>query len=1057
MSKGCMIVLFAIVLFFVTFNATAIQHNQGITTLNHQTTIEQHQQITLNLVIKQDGLLVISSQQVGHDLSHRLTLNSQLHGEVNALNISQGPEIAAMLVKINDNVVIELITPPNAVPHDNIVTTTQIIPTTNTDYLALSKGYLALTNMGSSFAKSGHVALTDYQGLLGQALSFSQQALASLEHLAFINYYQLMNALLLYDLGKLEQSQHQIEQLMSIKDSNDSPLTMLAQYFHTQYFRAEIAKSDVLPLLTKVQQLALEFKDNTTLQNASVDICTIHAQNDRNDIAVSCFEKMLTEKLLHNAPYKLAVMTSNLANVYQKMGQHRQAITHRNNALATIENVKDWPGYANVYKLQKALYLRHQATHLLSLGRNNNALTNHLASLRIFKLLNRERFINFTLLDLARLYLSYDQPYLARRFASAVYQSSLKNRASGEDSFYFNAALELMLIHQKLGDIELAQQFYQRALTAANEHNNVRQQNTLLLRSLDLRTPDHTTQLTVLKSLRQRLPKQQKSSFSHDVDIALVTQYLAQRQHGQATVLLQQLTDVEMSFNQHIDALYLNAKLTFQQQQYQTALSLIGQADKLIDSHFTRLDNIGLKRSFYHQHQRIFSLKTETLIALYLKHKDPKYLFEASKTNQITLTERRSNHTEITKKNRRLALAQSVNKQSTSSSSELSIDFIEQLLTLENITNEHSTPAAPSQHLTSTHLPVNTQTLHYVLSSPNSYLFSLHGESINLTILPDRQSISDQIDSLTTAIKRGDPQAFTLAKRISQQILPAPIFEKDDHNVLKLNVIASGALWQLPFNLLPLKDSDNWQGKLLIDEYAVSKTTHFNPQEIHLSPQRFLVISDPVYSFQDGRVQHLAKTNAPANDTALPRLKSTRLEYQAILKYFPQTQIHSLTGFSANKENVVSSLRQDFEVIHIASHGFANNNNHRDAGLYFSAIDTTGQPTNGLLSLYEIEQLTSNAQLVILSACQTNVGTSYFKRPSDGIALSFLHTGVSNVIASYWQVPSRSTAALMQAFYYQLSLTNTDYSAALRAAMLTMRKKYTNPSRWASFALIQNS
>jgi|GEM_PF-2394196 len=1057
MSKGYMIALFAIILFFVTCNTTAVQRSQGIAKLNHHTTIELHQQATLNLAIKQDGLLVISSQQFGHDLSHRLTLNNQLHGEVNALNISQGPEIAAMFVKINDNVIIELITPPNAVPHDKIVTTTQIIPTTNTDYSALSDGYLALTNMGSSFSKSGNVALTDYQDLLGQALSFSQQALASLEHSAFINYYQLMNALLLYDLGELKQSQHQIEQLMSRKDSNDSPLTMLALYFHTQYFRAEIAKPDVLPRLTKVQQLALEFKDNTTLQNASVDICTIHAQNDRNDIAVSCFEKILTEKLLHNAPYKLAVMTSNLANVYQKTGQHRQAIMHRNNALATIENVKEWPGYANAYKLQKALYLRHQATHLLSLGRNNNALTSHLASLKIFKLLNRERFINFTLLDLARLYLSYDQPYLARKFATAVYQSSLKNKASGEDSFYFNATLELMSIHQNIGDIDLAQQFYQRALTAANENNNVRQQNTLLLRSLALRTPDNTSQLTVLKSLRQRLPKHQRSNFSHDVDIALVTQYLAQQQHDQAIELLSQLTDVELNFNQHIDALYLNAKLTFQQQQYQTALSFIEQADERINSHFTQLDNIGLKRSFYHQHQRIFSLKTDTLVALYLQHKDPKYLFEASKINQITLTERRSNHTEITKKNRRLALAQSVNRQSTSSSGELSIDFIEQLLTLENITNTQLTSATAPQHIDPSHQSVTTKTLHYVLSSPNSYLFTLHGKNISLHTLPDKQVISNQIVRLTTAIKRADPQAFILAKRLSQQILPPPLFEKDDHNVLKLNIIASGALWQLPFNLLPLKNSDNWQEKLLIDEYTVSKTTHFNPQEIYLSPQRFLVISDPVYSFQDNRVPHLAKNNAPTSDTALPRLKSTRLEHQAILNNFPQTQIHSLVGFSANKENVVSTLKQDFQVIHIASHGFANNNNHRDAGLYFSAIDTTGQPTNGLLSLYEIEQLTSNAQLVILSACQTNVGTSYFKRPSDGIALSFLHTGVSNVIASYWQVPSRSTAALMQSFYYQLSLTNTDYSTALRAAMLTMRKKYTNPSRWASFALIKNS
>jgi len=1043
-------------------NSISIIPVQGTIELSHQTSPAHLSTTSLQLTIKQTGLLLITSQQRGDDLSHKITINSEYIGEVNALNITQGPEIAAVEVTADDVVTIEVISPPSHELNKKIITTTRLLTASSSDFITKKKTFLSISAMGIAFAKSSQASLDTYQQLLEEALTHNAQATDGLRQLSLTPYYELMHALLLHDVGQLVASRELFETLLSTKKTMPTSMTMLTKYFYSQYFRSAIKKDAVLPLLKEVLELATLHDDKSTLQNASVDICTIHAQNDRNTLALDCFESILLNQLLLDDPYKLAIMTSNLANVYQKTGQHRLAISHRNDALQLIEKVKDWPGYSTVYKLQKALYLRHQATHLLSLGRNNNALTNHLASLKIFKLLKRQRFINFTLLDLSRLYLSYDQPHLAQRFAKALYQSSLSEKASRGDNFHFNSAVELMSINQELDDITQAQHYYQIALKAAKKNNSIRQQSILSLRSLSLNyVPKEQQQ--ILTILRATLASTQHGDIVNKIDIKLSKSYLQAKKYKLALTSLNGLKDSELSFDQRLETLYLKSRLLLQSHQHTDALSTINHADELITEHFENLDNVGLKRSFYHQHQQVFSLKTAILVALHQQTNDQKYLWQASESNQISLNQRRNNNVEQTKQNRRFKLAQVVNQHNKSTPQNLSIEFIEQLLALENIDNNSSLNIAASSKSsefktkTSGRFKIKDTTLHYVLASPSSYLFILNSDNIRLKILPDQKQLSKDIDSLLIAINQTQPRAFGLAKGLALQLLPQEIFESQSDTIANINVIASGALWQLPFSLLPLKYSERWQDDLLIDHFALSKRTSYRNVPELLPPERFLVISDPVYSFQDKRALNLAMNEDTTLPDPLPRLMSTRLETQAIERHFSQKDVLALDGFSAMKNAVVKTIEQDYQVIHIASHGFSNQDNHHDAGLYFSAIDADGKKDNNLLSLYEIEQLNSSAQLVVLSACQTNVGKAFFRRASDGIALSFLHTGVRNVIASQWPVPSRSTAKLMQAFYYQLSLANSNYTKALRAAMLTVRKKQADPSRWAGFTLINNS
>jgi CHAT domain-containing protein len=107
---------------------------------------------------------------------------------------------------------------------------------------------------------------------------------------------------------------------------------------------------------------------------------------------------------------------------------------------------------------------------------------------------------------------------------------------------------------------------------------------------------------------------------------------------------------------------------------------------------------------------------------------------------------------------------------------------------------------------------------------------------------------------------------------------------------------------------------------------------------------------------------------------------------------------------------------------------------------------------NSLLTASEILDLKINAELVVLSACDTGRG----RITGDGViglSRSLISAGTPSVVVSLWAISDNSTAFLMSQFYQNLQ-QNLDKATALRNAMLATKQKYGNPSQWAAFTLI---
>jgi CHAT domain-containing protein/Flp pilus assembly protein TadD len=246
-------------------------------------------------------------------------------------------------------------------------------------------------------------------------------------------------------------------------------------------------------------------------------------------------------------------------------------------------------------------------------------------------------------------------------------------------------------------------------------------------------------------------------------------------------------------------------------------------------------------------------------------------------------------------------------------------------------------------------------------------------------------------------------------------------------------LIPQGPLFLVPFNAL----QDN-QGDYLIQQHTLITAPAI--QILALTHQ------------QQQRVRQVNKRNAliVGNPTMPPKvaaLPGAQLEAETIAALF---QTPAITGAAATKAAIVKQM-PEARLIHLATHGFLDEQSGLGSALIL-APDGTGKSDDGYLTADEIFNLKLNAELIVLSACNTGGG----KITGDGViglSRSLITAGTPSVIVSLWSIPDAPTADLMTQFYQNLQ-QQPDKAQALRQAMLSTLKQHPDPINWAAFTLI---
>ncbi|HYU08640.1 MAG TPA: CHAT domain-containing protein, partial [Gemmatimonadales bacterium] len=175
----------------------------------------------------------------------------------------------------------------------------------------------------------------------------------------------------------------------------------------------------------------------------------------------------------------------------------------------------------------------------------------------------------------------------------------------------------------------------------------------------------------------------------------------------------------------------------------------------------------------------------------------------------------------------------------------------------------------------------------------------------------------------------------------------------------------------------------------------------------------------------------------------------------ATIRRLAGTDAQVLTG-SAATESAFRRLASTHRVLHLATYGVLNKQNP-----LFSFVQLARDGAeDGRLEVHEVFGLNLAAELVVLSACQTGLGSGALADvPAGddwvGLTRAFLHAGARRVMATLWPVDDWATAALMERFYGAGDVA-ADPGRALAEAQraLIAAPATANPFYWAGFVTV---
>jgi len=289
----------------------------------------------------------------------------------------------------------------------------------------------------------------------------------------------------------------------------------------------------------------------------------------------------------------------------------------------------------------------------------------------------------------------------------------------------------------------------------------------------------------------------------------------------------------------------------------------------------------------------------------------------------------------------------------------------------------------------------------------------------------------------------------------------------------KLLIVPDGALFLLPFDILPL-DS----GRHLLDEFSMSFlgagrdvlrfATRMDAR--HTAP---VVVAGADFDMR----QPPARSGAAGDTETSPAARSLR---GAGVRFAPLPgaedegrEISSLLKgpLLLTKDKAVASAIRRLEsplLLHLAMHGFFLPERARDEAEPEEAMITSGLALSGanawldgessgggvgegILTAEDVATLNLlETDLVVLSACQSGLGGVVAGEGVFGLRRAFFAAGARTTIMSLWQIPDRETKEMMLHFYKALS-GGASKSEALRGAKLELRRSYPHPFYWGSF------
>ena len=280
------------------------------------------------------------------------------------------------------------------------------------------------------------------------------------------------------------------------------------------------------------------------------------------------------------------------------------------------------------------------------------------------------------------------------------------------------------------------------------------------------------------------------------------------------------------------------------------------------------------------------------------------------------------------------------------------------------------------------------------------------------------------------------------ARRLGAWLLPPDLLRRVPEG--ELLVVPSGVLNLVPFGILFVPGSGSELGATFALRYAPSLAIQ---AELEGRAAAAASRGDPLIVGNPAMPTVASEYGARS---ALDSLPAAGVEARQVATLL---DVSSFGGDTAT-ETAVKRLLSSASLVHLATHGYAYGSAERARDSFIALAPDSAN--DGLLTVGEIldEVPRMQAELVVLSACQTGLGELRQAEGTVGLQRAFLAKGAGGVLVSLWSVSDPATRLLMTRFYEHWRGGQTR-ARALAAAQRDVRDAgFDHPKYWAAFQLV---
>ncbi|WP_420317503.1 CHAT domain-containing protein [Ekhidna sp.] len=337
-----------------------------------------------------------------------------------------------------------------------------------------------------------------------------------------------------------------------------------------------------------------------------------------------------------------------------------------------------------------------------------------------------------------------------------------------------------------------------------------------------------------------------------------------------------------------------------------------------------------------------------------------------------------------------------------------------------------------------------TAILEYLITTGNAYYTLILDDTVKNINVRYEQRISMQskvMDFRKSVLNVEDTTFSAHSNHLYQLLFDSIRHILNDKNVQSITIVPDGALFYLPFEILPANE-DQYLMEVFDISYANSITLLLKEKKTSGSKE--------VISF----APEFTSSTIASNDVVrgeLAKLPGALEEVNTLSEILNNKQYLKQEATETNfKKNA-----HDYGIIHLATHAIVDEDSPESAKLVFNLENDS--LNDGNLYPHEIYNLNLNAQLVTLSACNTGFGAIKKGEGVMSLSRAFAYAGVPATVVSLWPASDKSTPELMKYFYQNLNEGQTKDVAlnnARKQYLANAQGKARHPFYWGGFVLI---